>query len=281
MTLAELKQRTSERPVHGFSGLWHTIEWQPDLFTPQKFVVGVMIETSTERGAKLMDGLHRLECFFKPATIAQEFNWLMASARRALAENGTPLSPNLTISEGLFIQGASLQEKLDKLFDEIVVAARPIQEGQRSESVGPDTETVRKTVADELKRIMGLRYEQVAREKGETLSNHHLDVPLAPTRGAASIISACYRSITSIETRLLRASNDINAYAAAMKKPQKAIFMQVPDAMAPLSAKERRDIERLTGEESWKLECAGFSVPRHERVIDLAKEIDQWATPLI
>jgi len=281
MTLAELKKRTAPAPTHGFAGVWRTIEWQPDLFTPQKFIIGVIIETSAKRAFKLMDGPHRLECFFKPAPITQEFNGMMAHLRHTLAENNPLLSHNLSISDGLFIQGGSMSDKLDQLFNEIVVAARPAQEGTRNESVGPDTDTVRKTVASELKRIMGLRYEQVARENGETLANHHLDVPLAPTHGAASIISGCYRSTSTIETKLLRAANDINAYAAALKKPKKAIFMQMPDASAPLSAKERRDIERMTGEEAWKLECAGFAVPRQERAADLARDIDQWATPLI
>lgn len=281
MTLAELKRRTSPPPATGFSGFWRAIEWQPDVFKPQKFVVGVCIETSETRATKLMEKPNRLECFFRPAAIGREFSWLMAQAKRSLARGDQALSPNISLSDGLFIQGETIEQKLSDLFDEYVLAAAPLNETGRAETVGPDTDDVRKTVSAALKRIMGLQYEQIARENGETLDMHHLDVTLAPTHGAASVISACYRSRSTIETHLLRTANDINAYASACHRQKKAMFIQMPDLQAPLSAKERSDIERLTGEESWKLECAGFTVPRHDAANLLARDIKEWATPLL
>lgn len=282
MSLSDLKQRVSPAPDIGFSGIWHAIEWQPDLFKPQRFVVGILVQDSQQRRAvRLMESSNRIDCFFRPDPIAAEFRWLMSNARRTLASDGTLFGHNLCLSDGLLITGDSLETTADSLFDEMVSAAAPIMEGPRSEEVGPNTEEVRRIVSSELKRIFGLNYEQVAREQGQILSEHHLDVTLAPRNGAGSVISACYRTSNTIETKLLRAARDINAYASSIGNPSKAIFMQMPGADAPLNAKERAEIERLTGEESWKLERAGFIVPRHEDSLVLALEIREWAEPLL
>lgn len=283
MGITELKNRLSPAPVIGFTGSWRAVEWQPDLFKPQRFVVGVVVESATsgERAFRLMDKANRIECFFSPEPVLNEFAWLMANTRRTLAAGGTLFSHNLTLSDGLFVQGTSIEDTAEELFNEIVSAAVPMPQNGRSDAIGPDTDEVRKDVASELKRIMRLAYESVAREQGETLSNHHLDVTLAPTRGAGSVISACYRTTGTIETKLLRAARDINAYATAQHRDARAIFIQMPDHDARLTTKERADIERTTGEEAWKLECGGFAVSRHTTAQRLAQEIRDWAIPLL
>ncbi len=282
MTIAKLKKRVAAPPQHDFSGLWRTIEWQPDLFNPQKFIVGIALESSEgETAFRLMEKAGRFECFFRPEPMAQEFNWLLSTARRDIAA-GKPIScHNLSLSDGLFINGTSIDAVAAELFEEIVIAARPTPENSKAEEIGPDTSSVRRSVNDELKRIMSLDFERVSREHGHTLSNHHLDVTLAPTGGCGSVISTCYRTPASIEIHLLRAAQDISAYATAQNCPSKAIFLRVPDQNAPLNARERRAIETLTGEACWKLECAGFKAPRHEVAATLATEIRDWAMPLL
>jgi hypothetical protein len=282
MNYEKLKERTAPAPMMAFSGTWRAIEWQPDLFKPQRFVVGVLIETDEQqRALRLMDAPGRIECFFRPAPVVQDFSWLMSNNRRTLNADGALFGHNLSLSDPMFVQGADLQATADELFDDLVVAATPVPDAARPETVGPDTEAVRRYVSDALKRIFVLDYAMLVREEGAILSNHHLDVTLAPPQGAGSVISACYRSENTIITKLLRTANDINAYAATQRLGHKALFIQVPGADAPLTAKERKAIEQLTGEEAWKLECAGFSAPRHDRSEALIGGIRDWMQPLV
>lgn len=285
MSLAELKQRTIAPPQAGFTGLWRTIEWQPDLFSPQRFIVGITVESpSTDaRSFRLMDQPTRLDCFFRPWPITQDFNWALAAARRALTSKSNAPIPchNITLSDGLFISGESLESTAETLFNEMVLAARPWNDSGPADAVGPDTDVVRKEVNALLKRMVGLDFERIVREKGETLSEHFFDVTLAPDHGAGSVVSACFKSPTSIELHLLRAAQDTSAYATAQHRDSKAIFVRMPSTDARLSPKDRAAIEKLTGEACWKLECAGFRAPRHDSNDAIACEIRDWATPLL
>ena len=48
-----------------------------------------------------------------------------------------------------------------------------------------------------------------------------------------------------------------------------------------LTAKERRDVERFLDEERWKLDCAGFNVATNHTPELLARDVRDWAAPLL
>ena len=287
MNLEALRQRAIKIPrADGFVGTWQAIIWQPNLFTPQAFVVGVVARSATEQAFQIMAKPGRIECFFKPRALAREFAGLTAMIRAAVANTppGESISlpvHNFSLTEPLFVRGESAQSVADKVFLETVTAAKALPDDPGNASIGPSTEEARKETVQLLKKLTGADFERIVREDGQTLSNHYLDVTLAPDHGAGSVVSTCYRSTQSILVNLLTAAQDINAYAASTHREQKAVFIIEPDDSAPLTAKERKTIDDLIGNECWKLETSGFRTPRNVTTSAMARDIRDWATPLL
>lgn len=284
MNLTALRQHAVTLPRQdAFTGTWRVLQWQPDLFSPQRFAVGVVVESSDGgRAFRLMDKPGRIECFFSPSPIKQAFVALMAMVRNQLAESGPLLlpSPNVIMSEPYFVRGESADAVAQRLFIENVPAARPRTDAPETTSFGPDTDETRREVSVFLKQMTDMAFERIVRENGETLSDHFLDVTLAPDHGAGSVISVCYAKPT-IELKILRAAHDISAYASAQKRNSKAIFMLEPTDEIRIPAKERREMDQMIGNECWKLEQSGFATPRNTRIYDMAKDIRDWAIPLL
>ena len=76
--LRELAYRPAPEP---FTGTWSAIVWQPELSGVQRFVVGVVVRGQGQQAARLMSEPGRLECFFRPRSIAADFTWLISMAR--------------------------------------------------------------------------------------------------------------------------------------------------------------------------------------------------------
>lgn len=286
MNLNSLRHRAASTVRQdAFVGTWRVLQWQPDLFGQQRFVVGSLVESSSgERAFQLMEKPERIECFFRPKPIRREFAALMALLRSSLAaiDNGwVSPSPNFSMSEPCFVRGESAKSVAERIFAEMVVAAKPLPDGEPDREIGPNTEETRREVSVFLKQMADLAFERIVREQGQTLSEHFFDVTLAPDHGAGSIVSACYKSLQSIELKLLRAAQDINAYATSQKRHAKAIFLLDPADDAPIPPKERKAMDLLIGNECWKLEQSGFDTPRNTEFRGMASDIHDWAIPLI
>ena len=285
MNLSALRQCaiTTQRQ-DGFNGHWRIIEWQPNLFVPQRFAVGVCVESDEHgRDFRLMERPDRLECFFHPQPIRKEFSALMSMLRGWLADAqaGVPPSPHILLGKPCFIRGESAQMLVERLFSDNIMAAKPRSERETPDEIGPDTEATRASLSSFLKQITGLQYDRIVREEGQTLSNHYLDVTLAPDNGAGSVISVCYKSLATIEMKMLRAAQDINAYATSQHRHHKALFLLEPSDETALPPKERVAIDRLIGNECWKLEQSGFATPRNTQIQSMAQDIKDWASPLL
>lgn len=286
MNLSSLRQHAVSIPRQdAFVGTWQPVFWQPDLFSPQRFVIGTIARSSSgEVAFRIMDSPGRIECFFRPRAIKREFAALTAMLKQAVLRGGDPLilgSPNFSIGDACFARGESSQAVADSAFADSVTAARSMPDDKDDQSVGPNTEETRRTVNNFLKTLLGLRFSEVVREEGQTLSEHYLDVSLAPNNGAGSIISACFKSVFTVEMKILRAASDINAYASAQHRDKKALFILEPGPDAKLPPKERKEIADMIGSECWKLEQAGFSTPCQTDAYRLAGDIKEWSAPML
>lgn len=287
MNLQSLRQRaTTIQRQDAFVGTWRAVIWQPNLFSPQRFAVGVVVESTTgERAFQLMDKPGRIECFFRPKPIRREFAALMAMIRSSLGNtNNIELrlpSANFMLGEPCFVRGESAAAVAASVFADAVSAAVPMPEDEAGQQVGPGTDETRREVSKFLKQMADMAYERIVREEGETLSEHFLDVTLAPDRGAGGIVSACYKALPTIEIKLLRTAQDVNAYASAQKRPAKAIFLMEPKDDAPIAPRDRKAMDDLIGNECWKLEQAGFATPRNTEFKSMASDIRDWAMPLL
>jgi hypothetical protein len=129
MDLIHLRELAYDPPAEPFTGTWSAIVWQPDLNGVQCFVVGVVVRGQAECVARLMTAPGRLDCFFRPRSIAADFAWLIRMAQSQLARlcADAPLSfpaLNLTATPPRFISGPSAKDLADTLFAQLVPAAK-------------------------------------------------------------------------------------------------------------------------------------------------------------
>lgn len=287
MTITASPPSTAIPQTTRFQGLWSAVQWQPDLAIPQKFLVGIVVAGQGEKAFLVMDEPMRLECFFKPALLANDFKLVMSLARSTLHEAdlalGTPVFPsaNLTASMARNIRGNSAKDLCEYLFSRMVMAAQP----DTSRPTGfdsIDTRKVRTLVNQAIKKQAGMLFERIVREKSEFIDKHELDVNLLPTYGVGSVLSGWYKSPQSIMMNMLTASQDINAYAAGRNdKQSRAMFIMAPSANAQIPKKDLKLIDRTISEQEWKLERAGFTVVTRDNAEELAHDVLEWAHPLI
>lgn len=283
-----LRKLAIEPPSEAFTGTWSALVWQPDLTKVQSYVVGVVVLNERQRAWRVMTETGRLDCFFRPRTITQDFNWLTSTIRTALqrTEPGAALLfpvANITATPPRFVRGESAESVAEQLFIELVPAAAD-EVSRKPMRALLDTQKVRSLVHAELKRIANLDYENIVRESSEIIhdrGDHSFDVDLVTVRGVGSVVSVDYQSLASIERHLLRAAQDTQAYCSARKKQARGIFIYDPKDRPEMTVKERKQIRDFVTEECWKLECQGFRVASRETTSDLATEVQEWAAPLL
>jgi hypothetical protein len=83
-------------PKPGFSGWWSYIEFQPDIFSPQRFPIGVVVQADDERlYFKLLDDFKKFDCVYPEGFPHSSAKALMAYAYgvlQAAIKEKTPLS---------------------------------------------------------------------------------------------------------------------------------------------------------------------------------------------
>lgn len=288
MNLNALRDIAYHPDPEPFSGTWSALVWQPELTGVQRFVVGVVVRGQGQQEARLMSEPGRLDCFFRPRSIASDFAWLISMARSHLAQ-AQPEAPlsipvlNLTATPPQFVSGESAHALADELFAQLVPAAHD-EVKTPPERPYLDTASLRALVHDELKRIAGLDYNRIVREAGDVIrerGDHTFDVDIITERAVGSVISADYKSLATIERNLLRASHDVQAYSGSRNKDARGIFIFDPIERPGLTAKERKDVDNFLHEERWKLDCAGFNVATNYTPELLARDVKDWATPLL
>lgn len=275
-----------------FTGTWATIELQPDLFVPQKLTVGVVVQTEGHRlHFKLLDSFKKFECLYGERFPQRSVRELMAHAEQALrtaVQSKLPLSAvnfgtsALSFGTPAFTSGAEWEETVERLFGEVVVMA---PHGKKDEDSFDfiDTPKARQLVNAHLKLIAGIAYERIVAEGDGILvdidgTRHWLDLNLTPPGACGSVVSAVYKSVSSVEMNLLKASRDLTTYARMRRTEATGLFLLLPE-QGSMDAKEFKRIENVIDEHEWKLERDGFRVVSMPSTELLAREVFEWARP--
>ncbi len=288
--LAHLRPHLAKVSAAAFEGRWVTVELQPDLFVPQRFSIGVAVAGQNgELAYRLLSDVARFECIYGK-TIGTYLREMVASAEATLSRasrSATPLeaitfeSENLGLSIPWTTSGRSAAQILARLFDDVVPMGAPREKVQR-EFVGIDTEQARRLVEQELKRIAGIRYEQIVVDPHHIISDeigaglHVLDFNLRPPTGAGNVLSAVYRAPNTIELNLLRASRDLSTYGRIKDVKDLALFI-LTGKREQFEDSEFLHIGSLLDEQSWCLEKQGFRVVTFDEPRLLANGIWEWA----
>ena len=288
---AHLRSHMATVPTAAFTGVWSTVELQPDAFARQRFTVGVVVaDLQGEFSFRLLSDFTKFECLYGREDAATVRS-LIEAAERALLRakrDRVPLrdvqfeAAALSLGEPWTTSGASVDAVLSRLYLE-VVPFLPKEEKRGRDFVTLDNSAVRKLVNDELKRIAGLAFERIVTDPQRAIrdsttgESHWLDFNLEPQGKAGSVISAVYKTPDRIELNFLRASRDLATYQRVKKvRGPLGVFVMTPkpDSM-PATDLDR--IENVLGEQSWNLEQQGFLVSSHDSPVPLATDVWTWA----
>lgn len=280
-------------PKPAFSGAWTTVELQPDVFVPQRFTVGVVVQTPGDRlHFKLLDDFKKFECLYHdqfPQKSARELVAYAEAALRQAVKTKTAIpeivfdTHCLTLATPSFTSGDDRETTVERLFNEIVVMA-PSAKRKGSEFESIDTPHARALVNAELKKIAGMDFEKIVTPDNQGILldyegvKHFLDLNLLTATACGSVTSAVYKTAQSVEINLLKSSRDLTTYSRVRNMDDIGLFLLLPDSRA-MEPKEFKRIEEVINEHEWKLERDGFRVTSMESVSELAKEILEWATP--
>jgi hypothetical protein len=280
-------------PTPGFAGAWTTIELQPDIFAPQRFTVGVAVQSPGDRlHFKLIDDFKKFECLYQERFPQKSARELLAYAEEALrdaVQSKTQIpeirfeTSCITLAQPQFTSGDDREATVERLYAEVVVMA-PSTNKKAREFTSMDTPHARKIINLELKRIAQMDYEHIVRpdDQGMLLdyegSKHFLDLNLLTLRACGSVTSAVYKTAPSVELNLLKSSRDLTTYSRVHKMDNIGLFLLLPEEEL-LEAKDYKKITEVIEEHKWKLEKDGFRVVSLSSPTVLASEIYEWAKP--
>lgn len=290
-----LTRHAAATPKPAFSGAWTTVELQPDVFVPQRFTVGVIVQTPGNRlHFKLLDDFKKFDCLYHDQFPQKSVRELLAYAEAALrkavkAKTAIPEitfdTHTLTLASPSFTSGDDLETTVERLYSEVVVMAPTVKrKGSGFESI--DTPHARALVNAELKKIAGMSFDKFVTPDNQGILleyegvKHFLDLNLLTQKACGSVTSAVYKTAQSVEINLLKSSRDLTTYSRVRRMDSIGLFLLMPDSNS-MEPKEFKRIEEVIDEHEWKLNRDGFRVTSLASVSELASEIFEWVTPSI
>ncbi|MDR5882021.1 hypothetical protein [Caballeronia sp. LZ032] len=267
-----------------FSGIWGTVELQPDVFIPQRFSVGVIVQPEGKAlKFKLLEDYKSFECVYGEAFPRRAFREIMThveetlhrAARHQTAMNAVTFgSATLQVSAPAYTSGDDVESTVDRLFQEVVVMAPKVKAARRG-FASLDTSRVRALVNEELKRIAHLDYEKFVlgteSGSGEFVDDrgvqHFLDFNLKTGTACGSVVSAVHKNASTVEFNVLKSSRDLTTYSRIRNLKDTGLFLLLPDKQQ-LEAREYKSILDVIEEQAWKLKRDGF------RVVSLPSETE-------
>lgn len=288
---AHLRKHIAQVPAPAFEGVWATVELQPDVFSRQRYSVGVAVAgTDGALVFHLLDDLSKFECIFGKDYVSLLAE-LVESAEHTLLRAQAKKQGLAALqfdSESIFLgdlwptSGASASEIAQRLYLE-VVPFLPRSEKRVREFTSLDNAAVRQLVDAELKRIAGTDFERLVCDPLRSVVDdggggaHWLEFNLETNTQAGNVISAVYKTPDRVELNFLRASRDLSTYARIRNKRNLGLFVMLPPEGSMPSA-DRARIVNVYDEQSWNLEKQGFVVSAHEGAAEIAADIWDWAS---
>jgi hypothetical protein len=283
-------------PKPGFSGSWSYIEFQPDIFSPQRFPIGVVVQAEDERlYFKLLDDFKKFDCVYPEGFPHSSAKALMAYAyselQRAIKAR-VPLSQLLfdshvlSVSRPVHTSGNDREAAVERLFADVVaMVPSTVKKTREFESI--DTTEARKLVNEKLKEIAAMDFERFVMVDhpglfvpGDGNHRHHLDVNLMTPTSCGAVASAVYKTPQTVELNLFKAGLDLKTCRQVKSLDSAGLFLLTPNPNS-MEPREFRRIEETICEHEWKLERDGFRFVSMQEPADLASEIYAWAKPAL
>lgn len=227
----------SEAP--GFEGKWHTIEFQPVLEVPQRFVIGVVLSSKGRlREFRIAEDASRLKCFYGEGFSSGTWKWLrealaadLEQAKGSAAAKHQSASPQISLGEGFYVSGADALSVLSRTFARVVTVSR-IEAKPRT--MGLPQQELRKQVSRMLKLRLGTQFEAVHQEHGIQIKEaghvYTFDVNYDDLKVASSVVSASYSDLTSARLNIQTCFSDLMMFSKLRPREQLGLAVLLPSS---------------------------------------------------
>lgn len=227
--------RTAEPPA--FEGDWHAIEFQPDLTSPQSFIIGAAVSRRGKLvGYRVAQEAPRLKCFYGNRFAKPLWSWVrdevqaeLQKAMHCTVSKFQSGSPQIRLSAGHFVSGSSHDAALNRVFSRIVCVVGG-ETAPRAEGI--DQRRLREQVNGLLKVSMSTRFEEVHHPNG--IQIHHdgqtyaFDINFDDTLTASSIVSASYAVADTARLNVMQAVTDLFTYTRKRNRKQIGLAVLLP-----------------------------------------------------
>lgn len=240
INLSELASSIASETL-GFEGKWHTIEFQPVLDVPQRFVIGVALSSKGRlREFRIAEDASRLKCFYGDAFGSSTWKWLrdalisdLQQARGSSVAKHQSASPQISLGEGFYVSGSDELSVLSRTFARVVTVSR-IETKPRVMGL-PQLE-LRKQVSRMLKVKLGTQFEAVHQEHGIQIKEadhvYTFDVNYDDHKVASSVVSASYSDLTSARLNIQTCFSDLMTFRQLRAREQLGLAVLLPSAQA-------------------------------------------------
>lgn len=270
-------------------GLAHLISFKPDATAPQSFVVGVIVQTEdlSECQYRVLQDGHKFKGIYGQRILLEDIHWALEELEQRVAHAANKKSPvsewslgstNFRIEPGRYTSGASLTAMVSRAFEHAVVMARS-QHEKRFES--RSTASVRLLVAEQLKLLAGIRYEEFAVNGVPFEFNGRkgfYDVTHCGAGQVATVVSGWASSGQTLRTALWHANSEVTT-CAKTKDAEAGIFLLFPTEPTGIQPDVWRNMNEFLTDESAKLESSGLRVVAMPTTEELAEEVWSWYRP--
>lgn len=267
-------------------GTWGRVWIRPDVFSAQEFIVGaVALDQEVVHDFRVLSGAERFACVYGEDTKSL-FEDTLAELRSALTQarvkrldtNGLGLPQRFRIEIIGSLRTQLPGEGLERMLRDGTIPMEPEEPiGKKPRfATRPAVEVVQE-VLERVKHRGGLAASRYVREEHYGDQAHHVDVNLVTGQSAGIVASGWFASPERVQLEFLRAGSKVDAYVAATRKENAALFFRRPTEADGLTKANWREIEDNLRELEWRLKQKGVRVVTHSDADTLAEEVVAWA----
>lgn len=269
-------------PAPKVTGQWFNIRFSPSASGGELINIGVgYVDGATRQiHARLIENLEAFRSLFGDS-FEEEVRYSIEVVRSALGRFmlESPLR-SVAFSNLRYAAGDSAQDVLERLFAATVSFSEARQTATARRENAQSNAVVRKSVFDSIRLKAGLSAERIIAEDPiywvtESARRIPLDIPLRSDRLLGSVVSAGYRTRTTLENNLLRSSLDLETAAKIFKRDGLGFFVMRPEP--GIDGAVDASLDEVVDTTCWKLQKHGIHVDVEANSDRLAEDILSWS----
>lgn len=288
MSLSDILEKSLTDVPAGWRGAWARVWYQPNIFSQQKYIIGVLAYSENRLvDFKFIQDTRKFRCVYD-ASAKYALDETLKATRIFLAEirelNGplsdSDLPPGLTVERVGYVAGPSASLALEEAMseDEVPMEYREVEKSPRAKLVRLSSQQVYdRILAKVIERSKQGAPQLRSVNFGEP--GHRQTVNLVADKKAGMIANGWSDNPDKVVLELYRSASTVESYMAlAHLTGEPAVFMLRPTEEDGLLPTKSRAIEDALNEASWKLEQKGMRIVTDNKDEFIAEQISEWAS---